>query len=241
MSSIYLVYNVAEITDEIISHSGFVSSTPIEVFTNTGSDTGFRVVKVKKGYDKSPVYAKKTRFSESDIKSVISDLSAGKKVNIDYTVANKNTVFQDPEGNRARFTGGFNLSIPAGETRTQDFVLQEDRIITGTWYSCSGTNIGDKVSFSVVDLNFTYAGILYAATPYEQGISVPESLSWSDVAPQGVVIDEFIKDWYVADTSHDLIAYPARLLAGLCLRLTYNNIGSSPSAIVANLYLHKQR
>ena len=159
----------------------------------------------------------------------------------------KSAAFSDSEGFRARFKGfkGVASKCDVGEEEKVtdiDFQILEERYINGVRLIISNHVDDDRLDFIVVDKNYLYAGILYPAQ-YDDGNG--NLLDWSVVAPNGVELDEFGTDWYVDDlikTQPDIIApYPARIFAGLYIRIRYHAVGNENDVYVKlNTYLHKK-
>jgi hypothetical protein len=106
----------------------------------------------------------------------------------------------------------------AGASTNFDFVLPEDRLISGGALLCKGANWGDNITFQVVDKD----GIL---------------------APAGTVLNEFVTDWYIMDSSEFQLElrcqYPAKIYQGLYVRLIYNSTGTSNVNVAMNYEFHK--
>lgn len=127
--------------------------------------------------------------------------------------------FADATGFRARFQG-FNGTATAGQTTDVDFLIEEERYINGGTLFLYGHSVEDSFSYQVVDIDNV---IGYGA---------------------GVVLDEFIKDWSVdsemANQGTYEVQYPARIYAGLYVRIKYVSTGLSDIKIKLNLLLHKK-
>jgi len=127
----------------------------------------------------------------------------------------KSMPFTDAAGFRFRGVS-FSGTATAEATTDIDFQITQERYINGGRLLVSDIGDNDKITFQVVDKD----NIL--------GFGA------------GVVLDEFIKDYFVP-TSGNLevrLDYPAKLIAGLYLRLKYTNSRTSNSSIKCNLYLH---
>lgn len=172
-----------------------------------GNETDYYVAKVTtesypealKGYK---------RFTKEEVKPLIQNIKNGMSVQRLMMPSQKISVFPNPEGVRARFRNGFKLTVGAGQTVSQDFLLTEERLLTGAKIWGSNVNFGDSATFEVVH-------------------------------PLLGVMDRFVENWYLADGWDTIDAYPARLPAGLILRVTYKNTGSSQARLLVNLFLHK--
>jgi hypothetical protein len=156
----------------------------------------------------------------------------------------RSAAFSDSEGFRARFQGFKGVAnkhdTNNGEDTVTDidFEIPEERYINGIRLLISGHNDGDNLDFIIVDKDFIYAGILYPAE-YQPGVP------WSVATPNGVELDEFGSSWFVDDTRKtqpDVITpYPARIFAGLYMRIRYHATGTANDITVkVNTYLHKK-
>lgn len=127
----------------------------------------------------------------------------------------RSRAFSNSDGFRFRgcsFTG----EIPANSTGDIDFKLTAERFINGGRLIIDNLGIDDKMTFQVVDKDNVLG---YGA---------------------GVVLDEFIKDYYIpqAATLEIKLDYPARIVAGLYLRLKYTSTHENGCKIKCNLFLH---
>lgn len=114
---------------------------------------------------------------------------------------------------------GVHSAFTAGTVTNLDLALTDDVLLTGGSVLAKGTNIGDSLTLQVIDLNNVMG---YGAN---------------------AVLSQFVTNWYVATDSErqiDLsIDYPAKVIAGLFLRLKFNSTGSTGGFISANYFLHK--
>jgi hypothetical protein len=120
--------------------------------------------------------------------------------------------FATADGFRARFTG-FSGTADYGTTTALDYTLSAERWIDGVELLVSGAAQGDYVNFQVVH-------------------------------PQAGVLDTFGATWYV---DHErckqtvvVLSYPARLVAGLIIRVSYVSVGTADVWVAANLRLHEK-
>lgn len=108
-----------------------------------------------------------------------------------------------------------------------DWEVPEDRFINGTHVMLNGHSFGDSYDVEIVDKTYSFAGILYPAQ-YDSTGDGTAMLDWSVVAPSGVVLDTFIKDWHVVSDMQGqkpiLLPYPAKLLGGMFIRMRYKTI-----------------
>lgn len=142
----------------------------------------------------------------------------------------RNSPFSDTGGFRFRGSS-FKDSVPSNSTKAIDFQIVEERWINGGQLIIDNIGSEDRASFQVVDKDYLYAGILYPANF--------NGIEWSVAQPNGVVLDEFIKEYYIPEDKklEISLAYPARVLAGLYIRLIYTST-SDGCNVKCNLYLH---
>jgi hypothetical protein len=201
----YIVLQKDELSNSIKASVHTDSLTSIT--DSAGSDTGFYIAKVADS-NNSDALRTYRRFTKDQLRAVVNAIRNSQNPNRKILPSFKHSAFQDPEGKRARFSGAFKMTVPAGEVMSQDFILADDRFITGGLYQVQGSNFGDRLDFDVVH-------------------------------PVAGVIDNHVSNWYVWDGATKLETYPAKLTAGLILRLTYTNVGSNEASVLVNLILHK--
>jgi hypothetical protein len=114
---------------------------------------------------------------------------------------------------------GVNTTVVLGTTANLDYTLTDDCLITGAELIVNGGNYGDTLNLQVVDLSGAFTG-----TP-------------------GTVVNQFATNWNAppqCDTQFDT-AYPAKIYAGLTLRLVYTStgLGVTPVFLAVNWKLHK--
>jgi len=112
---------------------------------------------------------------------------------------------------------GFSTIVTAGTTSHIDFTLTDDMLITGAWVVTNNGNYGDTASLQVIDTNGTFTGV------------------------PGTVLNTFMTNWYLPpQTSEQFdIAYPAKIFAGLTLRIIYTSTGSNNVFVAINYKLHR--
>jgi len=112
---------------------------------------------------------------------------------------------------------GVSKLCPPGLTTDLDLVLTDDTLITGAWVISLYSNFGDTASFQVVDPSGAITG-----TP-------------------GGVVKTFIEEWLlVGNVNINMdMPYPAKIPAGLAIRLSYTNTGSLDVNLAINWKLHK--
>lgn len=101
-----------------------------------------------------------------------------------------------------------------------DYKINEDNIINGMTLLVKNATFGDYITFQVIDLD----GVL---------------------TPAGTILSQFGTTWYVASDAQNqlvpVIPYPAKIYAGLYLRLIYTSTTAEgdPAKVAVNYYLHK--
>lgn len=107
----------------------------------------------------------------------------------------------------------------SGTTTNVDYQLTDDTLLTGAQVLTSTSVFGDSITFQVVDVNNILG---YGAN---------------------VVLKQFITNWQLRSDSQEQIDlhvnYPAKLKAGLYLRLVYSSTGGSNVNVAINYALHK--
>ena len=135
----YVIMNKHELTSDVIEKSGYVNSQPIYIGDN------YVLVSVKqsnlnelKGYIK---------YTNDEINDIIADIEEGKKVNTRLVLSEKQSVWADPEGARARYQSiGM---IETDETKSVYWTADRDYYIDGLRFYIEGAEFGDSVDFEV--------------------------------------------------------------------------------------------
>jgi hypothetical protein len=129
----------------------------------------------------------------------------------------KSAVFNDATG--FRFRGhSFSATVTANTTQDIDYKLNEERHINGGRLIVDNVGNDDLVTFQVIDKD--------------------NVLGFGS----NVVLDEFIKDFFVPK-SGDIeiqLPYPAKIIVNLYLRMKYTSTHASGCKVKCNLYLHKK-
>jgi len=111
--------------------------------------------------------------------------------------------------------------VVAGSTTNLDYLVNDDCFITGGIFLCEGHIFGDNVTLQVVDIDNI------------MGFGA------------GTVLGEYIKNWYLQSDVQlqfsENIHYPAKIKAGLYLRVIYASTGSNQIKASINYRLHKAR
>jgi hypothetical protein len=112
---------------------------------------------------------------------------------------------------------GVFTTVTAGSTVNLDYTLTDDCLITGMELIVNNGNYGDTVLLQVLDPT--------GFTGY----------------PAGTVLDQYASNWNVAPTTNSQfdIVYPAKVIAGLTLRVVYASTGTGNVFVAANYKLHK--
>lgn len=112
---------------------------------------------------------------------------------------------------------GVSTTIPAGTQKDLDLVLADDSLITGAWMIVHDGYFGDTANFQVVDTAGAFTGV------------------------PGFVLNQFVSNWYLPPTANEQfeLVYPAKVYAGLTLRLVYTSTGPSDVFLAVNYKLHK--
>jgi len=116
-----------------------------------------------------------------------------------------------------RFRGAsFTDTVSANSSKDIDYQITQERYINGGKLIVKNIGQDDKITFQVVDKDNVLG---FGA---------------------GVVLDEFIKDFYlpINESLNVQLDYPAKIIAGLYLRLKYTNTNSIDAVVKCNLYLH---
>lgn len=245
----YILIEDRYITRDELDKIKFDNVSPAPIM-NEEVGTGYSIIKLDKDYPSAFPNSKRLSATEAlvyknDILSTgtIDPALIYHKVDLidDYgKPVIKQSAFLDAEGRRARLTGICEMEVPAGQEMSKDYPLTEDRYVDGAVYKGFNTNWNDCVKFEIVDVNYQAAGLLYPSEPFLAGVPVPEGTPWSAVAPNGVVLDNFAENWYVSDTLEITNLYPAKLYAGLSIRVTYCNQGTNDIKFWLKLKLHRE-
>ena len=127
--------------------------------------------------------------------------------------------FASSDGFRFRGKGIKDTAI-AGQITNIDYKITEERWINGVNMILENHVIDDSVSFEIVDIDNIF------------GLG------------ENTVLDRFAESWRVCTDESDqhsiLIPYPARIIAGLYIRIVYTSTGSTNVIVRCNLFLHKK-
>lgn len=122
--------------------------------------------------------------------------------------------FTDADGFRFR-GASFIENVSANSTKEIDYLISDERYINGGRLIVKNMGEDDKITFQVVDKDGIFG-----------------------FGP--MVLDQFITDFYLpaGESLEVALDYPARIVAGLYLRLIYTNTNSIEASVKCNLYLH---
>ena len=121
---------------------------------------------------------------------------------------------------KLNFAGhGVLASAAPGVATNIDLVMTDDCLAQGVQMLTSGSAFGDYVHMQVVDASGAFTG-----------------------AP-GTVLNQFGTNWYMrGDSQFQLnkdMLYPAKVLAGMTMRIVYVSTGLTPVQVAVNYSLHK--
>lgn len=128
------------------------------------------------------------------------------------------TTYLDFSSDYLRFNSqGVSTTGIAGTTFNLDLAFTDDHLISGAWFIVSNGNQGDTCDFQIIDTTGAFTGTA------------------------GTVLNQFITNWLVPPTVDEQldIIYPAKILAGMSLRLVYTSTGTSNPFVALNYKLHK--
>jgi hypothetical protein len=112
---------------------------------------------------------------------------------------------------------GVSTTATAGSVTNLDYELTDDCLVTGMELIVNGGNYGDTANLQIIDTTGYFSG-----TP-------------------GKILNQFATNWHVApiaDTQFDM-AYPAKILATMTLRVAYTSTGTTNPFVAINYKLHK--
>lgn len=140
-------------------------------------------------------------------------------VDADGVPLSRQRAFANADGFRVRFKGISGTATNSTSTNI-DYCVLEERYINGIRLILTDHHTDDAINFQIVDVDNVLG---YGA---------------------GLVLDEFGSTWSIDSTvstqSDVIVPYPAKIIAGLYIRLVYISAGSVDVKVKANLYLHKK-
>lgn len=133
--------------------------------------------------------------------------------------ANLQQVTDFKSGNVNTDNQGLIGTATAGQTTNLDLKLVDDCFLTGGILRTNMANFGDYATFQVVDVDNILG---YGA---------------------GTVLGQYCTNWYMRSDAQEQVnestSYPAKIKAGLYLRLAYTSTGLSNVTVTVNYRLHK--
>jgi len=135
----YVIMNKHELTSDVIEKSGYVNSQPTYI------GDSYVLISVSKGnLNELKGYIK---YTSDEINAIIADIEEGKKVNTRLVLSEKQSVWADPEGARARYQSlGF---IQSSETTSIYWTADREYYIDGVRFYIEGAEFGDSVDFEI--------------------------------------------------------------------------------------------
>jgi len=141
----FVVINKHDVTTDMLDKSGLANSVPIPIEMNSGQPTDYVVIGVKesninelKGYIK---------YNSTEVVSIIDDIREGKKINARLMLSEKQSVWADPEGARARYQSvGI---IESTDSTSVYWTADRNYYIDGVRFFIQGAEFGDSVNFEV--------------------------------------------------------------------------------------------
>ena len=110
-------------------------------------------------------------------------------------------------------------TVAAGQTGNVDFTLTDDMFLNGLQLLAKGSNFGDTVTLQIVSLTGTLGN----------GV---------EVGPPGTVLNTFGVNVGIVDDVQEKINettnYPAKILAGMTVRVIYSSTGSADVNLIVN-------
>jgi hypothetical protein len=122
----------------------------------------------------------------------------------------------------ANNTGATGTAI-AGQTTSIDLDLTDDHLMTGIQLIAKGSVFGDKVDMMVIA----------KSSPLPNGAPIPTNVPLAQFGTN-VYLDEDSQMKF-----NEEARYPAKILAGMTLRIDYHSIGSADVQVAVNYRLHK--
>jgi hypothetical protein len=152
----------------------------------------------------------------------------------------QNIAIADPHGKRARLVGTHSGIAPADASTSLDWKIPQlqfpagvdvNSIFNGVQYYAENSNMGDTLTFQVVDKDGSGVALgIYPQAYYD---------AYKD--GQGVLlVEQFGDPWYIGPNSlEDIILYKASLLPGLYIRVIYTNTHAAQTVNwFVNLFRH---
>lgn len=107
----------------------------------------------------------------------------------------------------------------AGENTTRDLLITDDSLVDGAIVHVINSALGDKLKCQVIDKDNIFG---YGAN---------------------TVLGQYVTDWYINPAKTEQLdftcPYPAKIYAGLYLRVVYISVGTNNVDVIVNYKLHK--
>lgn len=114
---------------------------------------------------------------------------------------------------------GTKFVATAGTDTSNDLLISDDSLIDGAIVHVIGAVLGDKLKCQVIDKD----NVLGAGANYVAG--------------------QYVTDWYINPEKTEQLdyqcQYPAKIYAGLYLRVIYTSVGGANVDVICNYKLHK--
>lgn len=140
---------------------------------------------------------------------------------------------------------GVKGNIPAGTVDRIIYKLDTEQWLSGAHVILKNHADDDCLDFNIVDKDFAYVGVLYPNTPTEAGIPGVEGLTWQQVTPNGVHLDDFGKCYQVCtdrqDQGKESPGYWAKIPINLYIEIKYTSTGNTDVLVKVNLHLHEEK
>ena len=142
-------------------------------------------------------------------------------------------------------TVGVSGVISSGTTESVYYKLTTNMWLSGVRLIMKEHQDNDSLNFNIIDRDFIFVGILYPSTPTEAGILNVDGLTWEQINPNGVHLDDFGLDIQLStdkqDQGKEEPGYWAQLLSGMYIEIKYKSTGTVNVLCKANLYFHKEK
>lgn len=104
------------------------------------------------------------------------------------------------------------------------------------WTTCTPGQTNLDVTPSATEVRYVDGGVIVC-----KDSNPGDYCTFQVVHPQAGVVEEYISKWFVLPGSGytEVTVYPARIPAGMILRVVYNNVGQTNAQVGINYRLHK--
>ena len=210
MEKVYIVLKDHEITDEIIESLGTNASKPVKILLNEGEET-----EVPSGYSVVSTY--------KQYDSLLKGYKKLTRTQLDDAINDLNSM-------------GYYRNKIANLTHVSAFAQNEGfrARLKGT-HKFTAPSSQTTIQDYLITEGRTMSGAIYKG----QNTNFGDRVDFEVVHPILGSLDMFAETWYVSDAQTHIELYPAKLPAGLIIRVTYYNDGPSDSKFFVNLFLHR--